>query len=215
MTVLELRQYRMVPGRRDDFVDIFDREFVESQEALGVEVLGQFRDLGNPNRYVWIRRFPDMESRKASLEAFYDGPVWAEHKDAANATMTEWHDVLLLRPVWEGGDLNHDANSRAAPGAGASTGGEMTIVVWPFDLPKMAAFIEAFRTACPDALAAYVTDPSENTYPGLPIREGENVFVGVFSGAIDVRVSALADLASGPETALALAPTPRSALRGG
>jgi hypothetical protein len=30
--VVELRQYRMKPGRRDDLIDLFEREFVESQE---------------------------------------------------------------------------------------------------------------------------------------------------------------------------------------
>jgi hypothetical protein len=29
--------------------------FVETQEATGMRVIGQFRDLGDPNRFVWLR----------------------------------------------------------------------------------------------------------------------------------------------------------------
>ncbi|PYL74556.1 MAG: hypothetical protein DMF26_10535, partial [Verrucomicrobia bacterium] len=48
--IVELRQYTLHPGKRDVLIDLFDREFVESQEALGMKIIGQFRDLDNPNR---------------------------------------------------------------------------------------------------------------------------------------------------------------------
>ena len=58
--IVELRQYTLHPGKRDVLIDLFDRKFVESQEALGMKVIGQFRDLDNPNRFVWLRGFRDM-----------------------------------------------------------------------------------------------------------------------------------------------------------
>ena len=41
--VVELRQYTLHPGKRDVLIDLFDREFVESQEALGIKIIGQSR----------------------------------------------------------------------------------------------------------------------------------------------------------------------------
>jgi len=73
--VVELRQYRLHPGARDTLVRIFDEHFVESQERCGMCVIGQFRDLDNPDRFVWLRGFPDMGARTRALEAFYGGPV--------------------------------------------------------------------------------------------------------------------------------------------
>ena len=52
LAVVELRQYTLRPGRRDGFIELFDREFVETQEETGMAVLGQFRDLGDPDRFV-------------------------------------------------------------------------------------------------------------------------------------------------------------------
>jgi hypothetical protein len=57
-TIVELRQYTLQPGQRDVLIDLFEREFVESQEALGMSIAGTFRDLARPDRFVWIRGFP-------------------------------------------------------------------------------------------------------------------------------------------------------------
>ncbi len=67
--VVELRQYTLHPGRRDVLVDLFDREFVESQESVGATVLGQFRDLDDPDRFVWLRGFEDMPRRARAWRA--------------------------------------------------------------------------------------------------------------------------------------------------
>ena len=95
--VVELRQYTLHSGKRDVLIDLFDREFVETQEAVGVKAIGQFRDLDHPDRFVWLRGFPDMTSRAKALTDFYGGPVWKAHREAANATMIDSDNVLLLR----------------------------------------------------------------------------------------------------------------------
>ena len=65
-SIVELRQYTLHPGQRDVLIDLFDREFVESQEALGMKIVGQFRDLDNPNRFVWLRGLRAPEILKLS-----------------------------------------------------------------------------------------------------------------------------------------------------
>jgi hypothetical protein len=74
--ILELRQYTLHPGKRDDLIELFDREFVETQEAVGMTIVGQFRDLADSTRFVWVRGFRGMPSRAEALTAFYGGPVW-------------------------------------------------------------------------------------------------------------------------------------------
>src|SRR5450755_2527702 len=97
--IVEFRQYTLHPGMRDTLIDLFDREFVESQEALGIRVIGQFRDLDDPERFVWLRGFRDMQARAEALGAFYGGPIWKSHREAANATMIDSDNVLVLRPT--------------------------------------------------------------------------------------------------------------------
>src|SRR5207253_10536923 len=97
--VVELRQYILHPGKRDVLIDLFDREFIETQEALGIKIIGQFRDLDHPDRFVWLRGFGDMTSRAKALTDFYGGAVWNAHRGAAQPTMLDADNGLLLPPA--------------------------------------------------------------------------------------------------------------------
>ena len=55
--VVELRQYTLKPSRRDVLIDLFEREFVESQQAQGIDIIGTFRDASDADRFVWLRGF--------------------------------------------------------------------------------------------------------------------------------------------------------------
>lgn len=181
-TVFELRQYTLKPGRRDALIELFDREFVETQEAVGIELVGQFRDLDRPDHFVWMRAFPDMRSRAEALQAFYGGPVWHAHRDAANATMIDSDDVLLLRPA---SALAIPPTPRAPAGASAPAASRLVTFVYSLAAPADAAFREClddeFMPALADAgihpIARFETETAENTFPRLPVRTGENVFV--------------------------------------
>jgi hypothetical protein len=115
--IVELRRYELKPGMRDVLIELFDREFVESQEAVGMSLLGQFRDLDRPDQFVWLRGFPDMAARRRGLEAFYGGPVWKRHSEAANATMIDVSNVLLLRPARPGSAFELDTAARPSLGS--------------------------------------------------------------------------------------------------
>jgi hypothetical protein len=61
LAVVELRQYSLVPGKRDVLIDLFEANFIESQEACGITVIGTFRDLDDDTRFVWLRGFAIRE----------------------------------------------------------------------------------------------------------------------------------------------------------
>jgi quinol monooxygenase YgiN len=193
--VVELRQYTLHPGQRDALIDLFAREFVETQEAQGMSVMGQFRDLDDPDRFVWLRGFASMATRQAGLEAFYGGPVWQAHRDAANATMVDSDNVLLLRPAWPGAGIAHQPSSRALPGVGSPPQGLVDLNVFYLHEPATEALIELCRNTMVPVLDQagakmqgwYVSETAPNDFTRLPVREGEHVLVGlaVFDGAAD------------------------------
>ena len=183
--VIELRQYTMQPGRRDELIDLFEREFVETQEAVGMHVIGQFRDLDNPDRYVWLRGFPGMRERAASLTSFYFGPVWQRHREAANATLLDNDDVLLLKPARPGSGFAPAPLARAPVGSQARPEAVYVAGICSLSAPAEEGFADLFESAFAPLLrgsgaelvATYLTDASENTFPRLPVRENERVFV--------------------------------------
>jgi NIPSNAP len=191
--ILELRQYTLHPGQRDVLIELFEREFVESQEAAGMSVLGTFRDLDRPDRFVWLRGFSDMDTRAAALAAFYGGPVWRAHRDAANATMVDSDNVLLLRPA--GPRSGFDLSGAVRPPVGARPPQSVVFATICYgERPEQLA----------DPIASFETEPAENTFPALPVRTGEDVFVWF---------SRSAHPSSSTMERLRLAPTGRSLLR--
>jgi hypothetical protein len=185
--VVELRQYTLHPGQRDALIGLFDREFVETQEAVGMTVMGQFRDLDDADRFVWLRGFQDMAARQAGLSAFYGGPVWQAHRGAANATMADSDNVLLLRPAWQGAGLVMAGRTRAAPGAAGAPPGLLDASIFYLHEPAGGELLALCREVLSPLLVRagardpgwYVTEPATNTFPRLPVREGEMVLVGL------------------------------------
>jgi hypothetical protein len=232
-SVVELRQYTTHPGRRDGLVELFDRELVEPQEAHGMHVVGQFRDLDRPDMFVWLRGFPDMETRGNALAGFYGGPVWKQHRDAANATMADSDNVLLLRPASPGAGLTHQGLDRTAPATDTPAESRVEVTVCPLEAPAGDDLLADLRLRALPALdgalgrtvACYVTEPAENNFPALPVRP-DNVLVWISrpdnaSGprgthAPDLTTEVLPTLEKyldGPPQTMRLSPTPRSQLR--
>jgi hypothetical protein len=206
--IVELRQYTLRPGRRDELIDLFDREFVETQEAAGMAVLGQFRDLDGPDRFVWLRGFPDMPGRAAALGRFYGGPVWREHGAAANATMIDSDDVLLLRPATDDAGFPAPASTRPAIGDPAVPSSRILATIHHGDRPHE-------RELHPAPLARLQTEHAENTFPALPVRTGEEVFVWFtrFENQADLDRYVRQTPVPARAQRLRLAPTARSLLR--
>ncbi|HJV63465.1 MAG TPA: NIPSNAP family protein, partial [Albitalea sp.] len=233
------RQYTLHRGRRETLISLFEREFVESQEALGMHVLGTFRDLDAMDRFVWLRGFRDMDLRPRALAAFYDGPVWRAHRDEANATMVDSDDVLLLRPLHPSLAFGAGPPARAPIGDAGNAPGVVTVTIGLLDAPAHACGLDALVRLQVAPLLAHlgarvaaglVTEPRTNNYPRLPVREGVNalVWVCVFDDDAALRAHVEARKASpswrdeilpalqrhlrAPLKTLRLAPTARSAL---
>ena len=181
--VVELRQYTLRPGQRDALIDLFERYFIEGQESVGMTLIGQFRDRRRPDHFVWLRGFPDMERRHQALEAFYGGPIWARHRDQANATMLDSDDVLLLRPARPDTTFRVRARSPSA----TSQGRAATVLAGIYELPQPADdtvvslfehdIVPILRANGVELQAVFVTHHARNTFTRLPVREGENVLV--------------------------------------
>jgi len=183
--IVELRQYTLHPGQRDVLIELFERAFIETQEAVGAAVIGQFRDLEDPNRFVWLRGFSDMEKRLAALQAFYGGVVWKEHREAANATMVDSDNVLLLRPARPTSGFSLDSRDRPPRDTQKIPPGLVVATILSFETPPDTNFLDFFEgTLAPglsrrgaSILSSFVTEESANTFPALPVRRGENVFI--------------------------------------
>lgn len=184
--VIELRQYRMYAGKRDRMIEAFDARLIEGQEQVGMRVLGQFRDLDDPNRFTWLREFPSMAVRERALTEFYTGPVWKAHRDEVNPLMDDSDNVLLLRPAAaELAITAPPASARAQLGSQPPSAGLVVATIYYLWKDPAEGFTKFFASRlAPElaaaglpALGAYVAETTPNNFPRLPVRQHEKVFV--------------------------------------
>lgn len=185
--LFELRSYLAQPGHRDALIGMFEDTFLDAYQAGGTRIVGTFRSLDHPDRWVWLRAFPDAASRGARLRNFYDGETWKRNAAACNATIYGVDDAWLLRETVPGG-----FDTVCAAARGSTTAPAVYVVaIQPLE-----------RGTHPDA--TFVSDHSENSYPRQAVH-AQTVFVTIgrfesraayessapgFSGAVDVMVLA-------------------------
>ena len=72
----ELRQYRMRPGKKEEWLKMMQEEIIPYQISKGMVVVGSFTAPEEDDLYIWIRRFASEEERKSLYEATYQDDVW-------------------------------------------------------------------------------------------------------------------------------------------
>ena len=174
MNVIELRNYLLKQGKRDEFIQYFKDHFVESQNEMGVYTPGLFRIKNEENRFFWIRGFDNMGQRSRFLPAFYGGGVWKKFGPAANDMMLEWHNVYLIKPL----PGNRDAFSQHK--------GFFAVDYYKARDNHHTDLIDLINTEYIPFLndrnikaTLWVSEMEENDFPRLPVYQDENQLIVV------------------------------------
>lgn len=196
MRVVELRNYLLKDGATSAFIRYFEEHFLFSQREEGMHVLGQFEVVAEPNRFVWIRGFENMQTRLRGLSGFYGGSFWQAHSAQANEMMLEHHNVHLLRPLGSiaaltGGrsleDRAEDPPGAFPPHVGLvavdfcrTRPGALDRVIGLFEQRLRPALVKQGQ----HVLGHFVAELTPNDYPRLPVIQDASLLV-VLSGYPD------------------------------
>ncbi|HEX8556552.1 MAG TPA: NIPSNAP family protein [Pyrinomonadaceae bacterium] len=179
--VLELRNYVTRPGQRDKFIEYFEANFIDSQNALGGYILGQFRVEGAEDNFFWIRGFNDMASRSRYLPEFYRGAFWRQRRDYVNGMLVNNDNVHLLKPLPSEGHPDAAVSSNEF---GRKKG--LVVVDYYVANTRLKELIEFFRSRYLPFLkrngistTSWVSELTENDFPGLPVFQDENLLVTI------------------------------------
>lgn len=74
--LLEVRLYRIKPGKRTDFDALARHETIPMARRFGHNVVGFGPSAHDDDSYYLIRAFTDEQDRKGSLEALYESEEW-------------------------------------------------------------------------------------------------------------------------------------------
>lgn len=176
--VIELRNYLIKPHMREAFIEYFERHFIQSQNEIGGQILGQYKVKDARDQFFWIRGFSDMSGRNKFLNDFYHGPFWQQHKATANSMLLNNDNVHLLKPL------------NFAAGSGASFDlswfrQEKGIAVIDYyianqKLDKLFGFVHKeylslLTAAGIDKTSFWISETATNEFTALPVFQDTNL----------------------------------------
>ncbi|MGH3303165.1 MAG: NIPSNAP family protein [Streptosporangiaceae bacterium] len=94
--VIEIRTYRAQPGERGELTRLLQDRLFPVHQDLGIRVLGVFPSAEDDNTLVWLRAFPDADSREAMTKAFYGGSQWTDELAGLILPLIAEHSVILI-----------------------------------------------------------------------------------------------------------------------
>lgn len=93
----ELRQYRTLPGQRENWVRFMEEEIIPFQVSKGMVILGSFTGEEEDDLYVWIRRFESEEERKRLYKEVYESDHWKTNIGPKTPTMIDREQIKVTR----------------------------------------------------------------------------------------------------------------------
>ena len=94
--IIEMRTYRLKPGKRPEFLEIFRTRSVPAHREIGMTIAGPFLSVEDPDTFFFMRGFPDLESREPMKAQFYDGELWNRELESVLMPMIDRYDVVVV-----------------------------------------------------------------------------------------------------------------------
>ena len=94
--IIEMRTYKIKPGKRAEFLEIFRTKSIPAHTEIGMKILGPFLSIEDPDTFFFMRAFPDLPSREPMKAKFYEGELWKHELENLLMPMLEKYDVVLV-----------------------------------------------------------------------------------------------------------------------
>ena len=93
----EYRQYRILDGKRQEWVQLMESEIIPYQASKGMVIVGSFTAEQEPDLYVWIRRFDSEDERVQLYKAVYETDEWINVIKPKIDTMLDRTRIIVTR----------------------------------------------------------------------------------------------------------------------
>jgi hypothetical protein len=94
--IVEMRTYKLKPGARARFLEIFRSKSIPAHEEIGMKILGPFLSIEDADTFFFMRGFPDLASREPMKAKFYEGELWKNELENMVMPMIEKYEVVLV-----------------------------------------------------------------------------------------------------------------------
>jgi hypothetical protein len=97
MPLVELRQYRALPGQRENWVRFMHEVIVPFQTSKGMKILGMWVGEQEDDLFVWLREFESEEERVRLYAEVYESDYWKNEVAPKVPEMLERGKAVITR----------------------------------------------------------------------------------------------------------------------
>lgn len=94
--IIEMRTYKIKPGLRSRFLEVFRSKSVPAHAEIGMKILGPFLSVEDPDTFFFMRGFPDLASREPMKAKFYEGELCKRELENVLMPMLEKYEVVVV-----------------------------------------------------------------------------------------------------------------------
>jgi hypothetical protein len=95
-TVLDIRIYRIQPGKAAEFDRLVQSETVPLARSFGHLVVDFGPSIEDSDVYFLVRSFPTRDERKVALERLYGSAEWSDRYDARVSQMLVSYETVVV-----------------------------------------------------------------------------------------------------------------------
>ena len=96
---LELRQYRTLPGQRNNWVKYMEEVIIPFQVSKGMVITGSFQGEEDKSVYFWFRRFESEADRERLYESVYQSDFWKNEVSPKVPELLDREAIVVQRVV--------------------------------------------------------------------------------------------------------------------
>ncbi|MCH8186180.1 MAG: NIPSNAP family protein [Chloroflexi bacterium] len=93
----ELREYRTMPGQRENWVRFMEEQIIPFQSGKGMVIVGSFVGQEEDDLYIWIRRFESESERERLYKAVYESDTWKNEIAPKIPEMMDREKIVVRR----------------------------------------------------------------------------------------------------------------------
>ncbi len=95
----EIRQYRIFPGKMEEWLQVMEQEIIPFQVACGMVITGSFRGEADDSLYVWMRRFESETDRERLYAKVYESETWKNDIGPRVGELIDRDEIQVTRVV--------------------------------------------------------------------------------------------------------------------
>ncbi len=94
--IIEMRTYKTKPGKRTQFLEVFQARSIPAHAEIGMKIVGPFLSIEDPDTFFFMRGFPDLASREPMKARFYEGELWKSELEGILLPLLDSYEVVLV-----------------------------------------------------------------------------------------------------------------------